>query len=58
MKKEKIVQHKLYEFAPSEDISQELVQELARVVRVGITGRVLDLLSEDLKKQFKEIKNG
>lgn len=56
MKDKKIVQHKLYEFDPKEDITNDLVQELARVVRVGITGRVLVLLSDDLKKQFKEVK--
>lgn len=57
MKKDKVVQHKLYEFVPNEDISQELIKELATVVRVGITGNVLSLLSDELKKQFKEIKD-
>jgi len=56
MKKEKIVQHKIYEFTPNENISQELIQELASVVRVGISGNVLSLLSDELKKHFKEVK--
>lgn len=58
IRKEKVSQSKVYEFKPTEDISIEDIKELSDVVRVGVTGRVLELLSDDLKKHFVEIKDG
>lgn len=54
----KIAQYKTYEFKPAENISENEIKELSEKVRIGITGRVLETLSEDLKKHFVEIKDG
>lgn len=54
----KVAQYKTYEFKPNAEISEEQVFELSEKVRIGITGRVLETLSEDLKKHFVEIKDG
>lgn len=56
--KKKISQANLYEFKPSKNISETAIMELAEIVRVGVTGRVLELLSDDLKKHFVEVKDG
>jgi hypothetical protein len=57
-KKQQISQANLYEFKPSDDISVEDNKELSDVVRVGVTGRVLELLSPNLRKHFMEVKDG
>lgn len=54
----KIAQYKTYEFKPAENISENEIKELSEKVRIGVTGRVLDTLSEDLRKHFVEIKDG
>ena len=58
MENEKINQATLYEFKPSDDISIQDIKELSEVVRVGITGRVLENLSPNLRKHFMEVQDG
>jgi hypothetical protein len=46
----------LYEFVPDENtITPNNVVELAAIVRVGIGGYVLEKLSPELQKHFKEV---
>ena len=46
---------RLYEFAPDETITTNNIVELANIVRVGIGGPLLEKLSPELKKHFKEV---
>jgi len=47
---------RLYEFVPDEaSITSNNVVELAQIVRVGIGGHLLEKLSPELKKHFKEV---
>jgi hypothetical protein len=46
---------RLYEFAPDETITTNNIVELANIVRVGIGGPLLEKLSPELKKYFKEV---
>lgn len=47
---------RLYEFAPDEStITPNNIVELAQIVRVGIGGPLLEKLSPELKKHFKEV---
>ena len=47
---------KLYEFNPDEiTITPNNVVELAKIVRVGISGDLLKKLSPELQKHFKEV---
>ena len=47
---------RLYEFVPDEtSITSNNIVELANLVRVGIGGHVLEKLSPELKKHFKEV---
>jgi hypothetical protein len=47
---------RLYEFAPdAETITSNNIVELATLVRVGIGGPLLEKLSPELKKHFKEV---
>lgn len=61
MSKEKDKLHKhsparLYEFAPDEaTITPNNVVELANIVRVGIPGHILEKLTPELQKHFKEV---
>jgi hypothetical protein len=59
-KSKKDDQHKhssarLYEFTPSEGITQNNIVELAKIVRVGVSGDLLKKLSPELQKHFKEV---
>lgn len=59
--KEKDKHHKhssarLYEFIPDEaTITPNNTVELAKIVRVGIPGHLLEKLSPELQKHFKEV---
>jgi hypothetical protein len=61
MSKKKDDKHKhsparLYEFTPDEaTITSNNIVELANIVRVGIGGPLLEKLSPELKKHFKEV---
>jgi hypothetical protein len=46
---------KLYEFKPDHTIDVNNVVELCHVIRVGVGGHVLQEMSEDLQKYFKEV---
>lgn len=47
---------RLYEFVPDEtSITPNNIVELANLVRVGVGGHVLEKLSPELKKHFKEV---
>ena len=47
---------RLYEFVPDETtITSNNVVELAQLVRVGIGGHLLEKLSPELQKHFKEV---
>lgn len=58
-KKDEEIKHSsasLYEFVPDENtITPNNVVELARIVRVGIPGHILDKLTPELQKHFKEV---
>jgi hypothetical protein len=46
---------RLYEFVPDNTIDTNNVIELAKIVRVGIGGNLLEKLSPELQKFFKEV---
>ena len=47
---------RLYEFTPNENsITPNNVVELAKIVRVGVSGDLLKKLSPELQKHFKEV---
>jgi hypothetical protein len=57
-KKDKHHKHspaRLYEFTPDDTITTNNVVELANIVRVGIGGHLLEKLSPELQKHFKEV---
>jgi hypothetical protein len=47
---------RLYEFIPNEaTITPNNAVELAKIVRVGIPGHILEKLTPELQKHFKEV---
>lgn len=56
-KEKKYVQSKIYEFSPSDNITIEEIIELASLIRIGVSGEILEKASDRLKKQFQEVKN-
>ncbi len=55
-KKDKHSTAVLYEFVPDETtITPNNAVELARLVRVGVSGDLLKKLSPELQKHFKEV---
>lgn len=46
----------LYQFNPQNDINSELIEELTNVIQIGVGGHVLEKMSPELQKHFKEIK--
>ena len=58
-KKDKHNKHssaRLYEFSPDEStITPNNAVELARIVRVGIPGHILEKLTPELQRHFKEV---
>lgn len=46
---------RLYEFAPSDNITPNNIVELAKIVRVGVGGDLFEKLSPELQKHFKEV---
>lgn len=55
MTKKKLSQAKVYEFLPDESITIKEIIELSELVRVGVSGHVLENATEGLKKHFVEV---
>lgn len=49
------LQTKLYEFRPDKEVSNDNVVELLKLIRIGISGELLEKASEELKQHFKEV---
>lgn len=56
-KEKKYTQSKLFEFKPNENITEAEIIELAELIRIGVSGDILDKASTDLKKHFFEVKD-
>lgn len=56
-KEKKYTQSKLFEFKPNENITEAEIIELAELIRIGVSGEILDKASSDLKKHFFEVKD-
>lgn len=50
-------QTKIYEFKPTNDIKIEEIIELCGMIRIGVSGEIVDKFSETLKKFFEEVKD-
>ncbi|MEN6624027.1 MAG: hypothetical protein ABFD50_21085 [Smithella sp.] len=55
-KTKKYNQSNLFEFKPNNSISEAEILELANLIRIGVSGEILDKASEQLKKHFIEVK--
>jgi hypothetical protein len=51
----KYSQSKLFEFKPNHSITVSEVIELLALIRVGVSGEILDKASPELKKHFVEV---
>jgi hypothetical protein len=51
----KYTQSRLFEFRPSNTVSVDHVIELMSLIRVGVSGDILDKASPELKKHFVEV---
>jgi hypothetical protein len=49
-------QSNLFEFKPANDISEEEIIELSNLIRIGVSGEILNKASDNLKKHFVEVK--
>lgn len=56
-KEKKYTQSKVFEFKPNENITEAEIIELAELIRIGVSGEILDKASADLKKHFFEVKD-
>jgi hypothetical protein len=56
MTNKKFTQSKVFEFLPNEDITVKEILELVELVRIGVSGEIVDKASPELKKHFTEIK--
>jgi hypothetical protein len=56
-KEKKYTQSKVFEFKPAENITEAEIIELAELIRIGVSGEILDKASADLKKHFFEVKD-
>jgi hypothetical protein len=45
----------IYEFCPDKEVSNDNVVELLKLIRIGISGDLLEKASEELKQHFKEV---
>lgn len=57
MKKKKYTQSKIFEFKPSEDITSSVILELVGLIRIGVSGEILENASSNLKKHFVEVES-
>ena len=55
-KEKKYPQSSVYEFSPKEDLTTQEIVELLTLIRIGISGDLIEKASPDLKKHFVEIK--
>jgi len=51
----KYTQSRLFEFKPNTNLTVEQVVELMALIRVGVSGDILDKASPELKKHFVEV---
>lgn len=56
-KEKKYTQSKVFEFKPVKNITEAEIIELAELIRIGVSGEILDKASPDLKKHFFEVKD-
>ena len=50
-------QSKVFEFKPNDNITEDNIIELANLIRIGVSGEILDKASDELKKHFIEVKD-
>lgn len=50
-------QSKVFEFKPNDNITEDNIIELANLIRIGVSGEILDKASDELKKHFVEVKS-
>lgn len=55
-KEKKYPQSSVYEFSPKEDLTTQEIVELLTLIRIGISGELIEKASPALKKHFVEIK--
>ena len=51
----KYTQSTVFEFKPNDKLTVEQVIELMTLIRVGVSGEILDKASLELKKHFVEV---
>ncbi len=51
----KYTQSTVFEFKPNDNLTVEQVIELMALIRVGVSGEILDKASVELKKHFVEV---
>lgn len=56
-KDKKYNQSKVFEFKPKENITEAEIIELSELIRIGVSGEILDKASSGLKKHFFEVKD-
>lgn len=52
----KYTQSTVFEFTPNDNIKTAEIIELSKLIRVGVSGDILDKASDELKKHFIEVK--
>jgi len=55
-KEKKYTQSKVFEFKPNDNITEAEIIELCELIRIGVSGEILDKASDKLKKHFIEVK--
>lgn len=55
--KKKYSQSKVFEFKPDESITTAEIVELTNIIRIGVSGELLENASPSLKKFFIEVKD-
>ena len=55
LNKKQYSQSKVFEFKPTDNITKEEIMELVKLIRIGVSGDVLDKGSEQLKRHFIEV---
>lgn len=56
-KDKKYNQSKIFEFKPNTNITEAEIIELSELIRIGVSGEILDKASTELKKHFFEVKD-
>jgi len=55
-KQKKYSQSKVFEFKPTQEVSPQELVELLALIRIGVSGEILEKASDELNKHFIEIK--